>query len=38
MSRAKRLASLLDVLERNVRLRERMTLFEMGPIYSLRNG
>jgi phenylalanyl-tRNA synthetase beta chain len=27
------LASLLDVLERNVRLRERMTLFEMGPIY-----
>lgn len=27
------LASVLDVVERNVRLRERLTLFEMGPVY-----
>lgn len=27
------LASVLDVLERNARFRDRMTLFEMGPVY-----
>ncbi len=29
------LAGLLEVVERNARLRERLTLFEIGPVYLL---
>jgi phenylalanyl-tRNA synthetase beta chain len=33
MLRRSLLASLLDTLERNVRLRDRLTLFEIGPVF-----
>src|SRR5690606_19794754 len=33
MLRRSLLASLLDTLERNVRLRERLALFEIGPVF-----
>lgn len=32
------LSSVLDVLERNIRLRERLAFFEVGPVFHPKNG